>query len=319
MPKVKKVLLRPVKIIVLSCILALSLLGVGYAYWNDSLDTMTKLSMGSIKPLFSMNNCDFQQNNGSLNISVNDTFIDISGEIIRGDNYDLQYCIINEGTIPVKLNEQDIIKKLVTNNGIIIELENQFKILEPCAANTLYGELNINTENAIAGSDSFKSELSFKPSVGFGWKKKLIIKGEINVINPPPELDVNALTQGDTLSRNGEEEKETNDEKTSTTQTNTADTDDTTETTDTTETIDSTTGLTDTTDTTNSNTGNDPRGDSDTGSDLSSEDSGNSSSGSSSESGSDTSSDTESISSKTGSDSSSDGESGSDTNSDNGS
>jgi hypothetical protein len=143
-------------LIIISSIAALNMMGMSYAYWNDQLEIVTKLSTGYMKPLFDKNNsyvtiekvsdledCGDDKNNwgdneyrkdeGKLNnvdVEIEDkgkTMI-ISGQLEEGYQAIVHYSVLNQGTIPVKSVKND---ETITKNGLNIQLNQPSKIIKP--------------------------------------------------------------------------------------------------------------------------------------------------------------------------------------------
>lgn len=210
----------------MACIFALAFLGIGYAYWNDSLDIIAEISMGSIKPVFVDNEYDFKEiekNKKLRDLDVdfedgkkgNNQILKIQGSVVEGYEGSLHYCIANEGSIAVRLNEEDKNMKYITDNGITLTLTNDFDTLDANSSNnTTNGQLQINALRAEASPESseFKFELRFKPETGIGWEKKLIVMGKIEVKEPESDKEANSEALKGKSSSIKQEMKGTNSE-----------------------------------------------------------------------------------------------------------
>lgn len=90
------------KIIFISIIISMSIIGVGYATWDDGTQINLSLKTGFIKPLFLLENERINFNNGKLSLSLHDNrrTLHIDGEIYPSFNEDISIKIADEGTIP---------------------------------------------------------------------------------------------------------------------------------------------------------------------------------------------------------------------------
>ncbi|MCT4593280.1 MAG: CalY family protein [Anaeromicrobium sp.] len=98
-------------------IFTLSIIGVGYGVWNDTVEISTKITTGEF---------DMKLIQGNGFIERDGKRIEFNPEKIKpGDSVILDYTVRNEGTIPCKY------KVIVTeNNSLDIHCEEE-KILEP--------------------------------------------------------------------------------------------------------------------------------------------------------------------------------------------
>ncbi len=80
----------------------MSIIGVGYATWDDGTQINLSLKTGFIKPLFLLENERINFNNGKLSLSLHDNrrTLHIDGEIYPSFNEDISIKIADEGTIP---------------------------------------------------------------------------------------------------------------------------------------------------------------------------------------------------------------------------
>ena len=107
-------------------IIPLNFIGISYAYWNNGLDFKSSVSTGIIEPLFCNDySLDIIQGNGDLNISIDDraTMI-VEGRVYTDYKAFINYCLENEGTVPVKYSGQqepanDGITHLTLPSGLI--------------------------------------------------------------------------------------------------------------------------------------------------------------------------------------------------------
>lgn len=100
------------KIIFISIIVSMSIMGIGYAAWNDSTKISLTMKTGFIEPLFYLDNNQVTYNDGKLIFSLSDDrrTLNIEGKVYPNFNEDLTIKIIDEGTIPSVfkgLDEQD--------------------------------------------------------------------------------------------------------------------------------------------------------------------------------------------------------------------
>jgi hypothetical protein len=90
-------------IVCLCAIGTLSLLGVGYALWeNGNLEIVQSISAGNIDPYFSnyeLNEAGY--NLGDLQITREDNIITITGNVQPGYQGTLNYEVTNRGSVPV--------------------------------------------------------------------------------------------------------------------------------------------------------------------------------------------------------------------------
>lgn len=111
--------LSSISMIFITAIISLSLIGVGYGYWNDGLNIYTTITVGNINPEAYI--VDYS----SLNINTTDdgSTIKLSGDIYRGSNENLKIRILDKGTIPVVLEEITTI-----TDSEIVDLNRQGKM-----------------------------------------------------------------------------------------------------------------------------------------------------------------------------------------------
>ncbi|MGE4274067.1 MAG: hypothetical protein AB7E31_14595 [Desulfitobacterium sp.] len=160
MSKIKKKGHKGRYMIIVSAIIALNAMGITYAYWDDQLVIHTKLETGNIGSAF----CDenywinivkdgSEQGNrpswddskkgineskiSSLDITFDEKrqTMNINGTLEDGHKAFIHYCVVNNGTVPIKYmkNEDSDAQnqKLVMDDGLIVQVQQQAKILEP--------------------------------------------------------------------------------------------------------------------------------------------------------------------------------------------
>lgn len=135
------------KLIIISSIVLLNMMGVSYAYWTDQLQIVTTLSTGGINPVFSEGNIKIVRADGdendskstlsNLNLELKDDnhTIVIKGDIEEGYKAIIDYGINNNGTIPIKYNQNPNNsvqqEELIVQDGLKILLNQQPGIIEP--------------------------------------------------------------------------------------------------------------------------------------------------------------------------------------------
>lgn len=100
------------KLLFITLIVSMSLMGIGYAVWNDGTKMNVTMKTGFVEPLFYLENNVETFNDGKLSLSLSDDrrTLNIEGEVYPKFNEDLTIKIIDEGTIPSvfkSLDEQD--------------------------------------------------------------------------------------------------------------------------------------------------------------------------------------------------------------------
>lgn len=100
-------------VIYISIIVALGATGVGYAAWSDGLTMEMKITTGNFLNAFKVNDKDLKlENCNSLSMNVvNNSTLEIVGDIYPTFEDDIPIVIENQGTIPAKLT------KLSTENS----------------------------------------------------------------------------------------------------------------------------------------------------------------------------------------------------------
>ncbi|WP_418790606.1 hypothetical protein [Phosphitispora sp. TUW77] len=124
----KRRILQPY-VLLMAVIIPLNFIGISYAYWNDGLDINNSVSTGLIEPLFCDNySLDIIQGNGELNIGIDDgDTITVDGRVYTDYKAFINYCLKNEGTVPVKYSGQH--DEFV--NARIVDLSLPSGIIEP--------------------------------------------------------------------------------------------------------------------------------------------------------------------------------------------
>lgn len=133
------------KFIFISIILSMSIMGIGYATWNDGTQLNLSLKTGFINPLFLLENDQVAFDDGTLLLSLSDDSrtLSINGEVYPSFNKDILIKITDEGTIPSvfedlykddeNISDLNIISKKKQKNSLYVNKDN----IEPF-------ELNIN-------------------------------------------------------------------------------------------------------------------------------------------------------------------------------
>ncbi|MGB4440365.1 MAG: hypothetical protein WBJ13_14330 [Sedimentibacter sp.] len=95
------------KIIFISIILSMSIIGVGYAAWNDDTKIDLLLTTGFINPVFLLENEKIEYGDENLILSLSDDrhTLYIAGEVYPSYNEELTIKIVDEGSIPSVLND----------------------------------------------------------------------------------------------------------------------------------------------------------------------------------------------------------------------
>ncbi|NLK44002.1 MAG: hypothetical protein GX300_06390 [Tissierellia bacterium] len=111
--------LSSVPYICVASIVSLSLLGVGYGYWNSGLDVDVSITTGNIDPQA------YIEDYSSLYITSSEDgrTIEISGDMYQGTYEKLGIKIIDKGSVPVKLEEISTI-----SSSAIVDLNRQSKM-----------------------------------------------------------------------------------------------------------------------------------------------------------------------------------------------
>ncbi|NYB74278.1 hypothetical protein HZF24_08985 [Sedimentibacter hydroxybenzoicus DSM 7310] len=99
--RIKSKLIRK-KLIFISLIISLSIMGIGYAAWNDGTKINVSMKTGFIKSVFLLDNTKDKFKDGELfySLSQGGRVLDITGEVYPSFNKDITIKIIDEGTIP---------------------------------------------------------------------------------------------------------------------------------------------------------------------------------------------------------------------------
>ncbi len=145
------------QIIFISIVLSMSIMGVGYATWNDETQINLSLKTGFIRPQFVIDRTKEAFDDGKLFFSVSNDGrkLSIEGEVYPSFNEDISIQISDEGTIPSMFNdlykddenisELDINSKEKQKNSFYINNDNMesFKLnINPNNNNEEAGQLN---------------------------------------------------------------------------------------------------------------------------------------------------------------------------------
>jgi len=163
MAKKRKKILGGKHIIIISSIIVLNAMGVSYSYWTDQLQIDTTLKTGSINPTFCKENYwinivrdgsekgnypgwddnkDGNPHDDESTLSNLDITFDekrqtmfIEGELEEGYKAFIHYCVVNNGTIPIKYMQKESKKsrheELKMQDGLKVQVEQPSEILEP--------------------------------------------------------------------------------------------------------------------------------------------------------------------------------------------
>lgn len=103
----RKRIMSRMSIIYMASIVSLSLMGIGYGYWNNELNLGVSITTGKINPQVRVNNYD----NGSLDfiLSEDDRVVYITGQIYWNSSEDISIKIIDNGSIPVILEDISVV------------------------------------------------------------------------------------------------------------------------------------------------------------------------------------------------------------------
>lgn len=126
-------------IILITSIIMMNFVGVSYAYWTDGLGINAHMttSMGEIHPKFCTRHVINKESGiGALHVSFDEKkhTMTIQGEVEPGYEAALHYCIVNDGSVPVKYDNQndDTYKNasmsmvVVQPNGVIKPKDNSY-------------------------------------------------------------------------------------------------------------------------------------------------------------------------------------------------
>lgn len=149
--------LGKISIIYITAIFMLNLVGISYAYWNDSVDIATSISTGSIEPYF-----DFGDSVGDGDIQVdlrnNGRTMVVRGRMEPG-RVKIKYDVQNSGNVPVKFVKEKYDKK----EGKKLK----YKLNQPC--NKIDGKNDFGNDNSTLkinareeGHHKFEIDLLFK-------------------------------------------------------------------------------------------------------------------------------------------------------------
>lgn len=115
---------KGIRLLLLSSIIILNFVGISYSYWENGLDVSTRVSTGNLGVIFDENlvvgeNLTFRFEDHNRVMIIEGTVdmpVAASDETaIAGSEYQhyegsIQFGIVNNGTVPVKLTEKNIIK-----------------------------------------------------------------------------------------------------------------------------------------------------------------------------------------------------------------
>jgi predicted ribosomally synthesized peptide with SipW-like signal peptide len=181
-----------IALMMIACIVAMGVMGGGYAYWNDSLSIEAKVETGSFDPCFGDIN-----NDGYINYSENDHEIEIS--IIGEDAMEkgekeraLEIKISQGGTVPFELKKSRLNGLNGSNPADILVIDESY--------HENYIEFIIIPRKA--GEYEFEYERLYgQPLLGNndGWQKTLTISGMIEVVEPEEVVEMGELSLVDMI------------------------------------------------------------------------------------------------------------------------
>jgi len=121
---------RGIQVVLVLSIIILNVIGINYAGWNGSMGIFNSVLTGNISPSF----CDYYEidnikGNGDIVVSFDDEqTMSIQGEVEPGFKAFLEYCIINNGSIPAKLVYKNITDGI---EGLKLKINQPAGVLEP--------------------------------------------------------------------------------------------------------------------------------------------------------------------------------------------
>lgn len=151
-----------VHIVLVISIITLNIIGINYANWDGSMVIANSVVTGNIEPAF----CDYYEidtikGEGDIRVRLsNDQTMSIQGEVEPGFKMLLDYSVINEGSIPAKMVEEDIPNDV---DGLRIKVKHPSKLLEPQEYNQYTddgGKLQISADDE--GKYKFEIELLYR-------------------------------------------------------------------------------------------------------------------------------------------------------------
>lgn len=117
-------------IILISSIIGLNLMGVGYSFWNEGLQVKTSVSTGEIEIELEEYSIEGDLGEGTgLMINFENDTININGEIPVGYRGGLNYYIRNKGNLPIVINGEKVEPEGISNEQRVI-IETDFDNLE---------------------------------------------------------------------------------------------------------------------------------------------------------------------------------------------
>lgn len=154
-------------LLLFSSITAINIFGISYAYWNDSVKVVAKVSTGNLDVSFCENNYDIETVKSSDGDIIEIDFykengkdvMEIKGEVEEGYKAFIHYCVKNSGKIPVKLSN----KANNINGDIKIIVNQQHGVLR--SNNSFYnsnGNPKIHIEANKEGTYNYDFILNFK-------------------------------------------------------------------------------------------------------------------------------------------------------------
>lgn len=118
-----------IKIMLVTCIVVLNALGISYAYWSDLMQIQAKVSTGNMNVIF-LDETSFEKEKGegtiSVDLSEDKTEMYLSGTISTDYDVILNYGILNNGSVPIKLG----VPEITTSKGLKLVVNHSKDILE---------------------------------------------------------------------------------------------------------------------------------------------------------------------------------------------
>lgn len=138
------------KLIFITAIISLSVMGIGYAAWNDNTKINVYMETGFINPVFSIKDAqrDFEDGDFRYSISDNGKVLEITGTVYHEFNENIPIKIIDEGSIPSVYTELDIVYENEISD-INENLDKRIKSLNTYDNYVQSFDVNINPDNNL--------------------------------------------------------------------------------------------------------------------------------------------------------------------------
>lgn len=104
-------------VIYITAIVSLSMMGVGYGYWSDSLSLGVSVSTGDTKV-----RTDVENNHDCLNLTLleDGSTLHLTGTVFQGSYSNIPIKFLDEGSVPLRLDSIDVV-----NTSEIVDLDRQ--------------------------------------------------------------------------------------------------------------------------------------------------------------------------------------------------